>query len=200
MIKAILFDFDGVLTIDKTGSEQIIRHIASNAGISLDTFEAAYYKYNDGLLLGEVTHGDIWAQLCRDVHTDLDFSLLTDAFINTRIDHKMLRYVGELKRKYKTGLITDNKKDRIDAVSKLHRFDELFDVMTVSADVHARKDGKQIFEQTILRLDVRPDACVFIDNSPENLIVPREMGMTALMFDDENRNIVEFREELEKYL
>lgn len=36
MIKAILFDFDGVLTIDKTGSQSIIKFIADKSGIPLD--------------------------------------------------------------------------------------------------------------------------------------------------------------------
>ncbi len=55
MIKAILFDFDGVLTIDKTGSQSIIKYLARITGISKDALKREYYKYNKDLLYGEIT-------------------------------------------------------------------------------------------------------------------------------------------------
>jgi len=36
MIKAVLFDFDGVLTIDKTGSTTITNYISDNCDIPLE--------------------------------------------------------------------------------------------------------------------------------------------------------------------
>lgn len=36
MIKAILFDFDGVLTIDKYGSDSILRYLSQNTAVSIE--------------------------------------------------------------------------------------------------------------------------------------------------------------------
>ena len=44
MIKCILFDFDGVLTIDKTGSASITNYLAQETKISLDIIKECYYK------------------------------------------------------------------------------------------------------------------------------------------------------------
>ena len=46
MIKAVLFDFDGVLTTDATGSESICKYISIEAGIEytllLNTYRQIY--------------------------------------------------------------------------------------------------------------------------------------------------------------
>jgi putative hydrolase of the HAD superfamily len=198
MIKAVLFDFDGVLTIDKTGSESIIKYIVSKTDILFEILSNSYYSYNNGLLLGEYTHKDIWANLCRDVNTNIDYNLLLEAFENTLLDNDMLVVVKELKKTYKIGMITDNKRDRIEAVSEINKFNEIFDVISVSADVHSCKDDKAIFEQTIAALGVSPNECIFIDNTPDNLIAPRLMGMTTILYNDENKNIDEFKNTLNK--
>jgi putative hydrolase of the HAD superfamily len=198
MIKAILFDFDGVLTIDKTGSQSIIKYIVSKTDIPSETFKSSYYKYNKGLLLGEYAHKDIWQNLCHDVKTDINYNLLLEAFENTMLDNDMIMFAKELHMKYKTGMITDNKRDRIDVVSKINEFDVIFDVISISSDFHSGKDDKAIFEQTIATLGVLPIECIFIDNTAKNLTVPHLMGMTTILFDDENRNIDEFRNTLSK--
>lgn len=56
MIKGLFFDFDGVITMEKEGSPTIISYISNETGISYETIENAYYKYNDELLYGNITH------------------------------------------------------------------------------------------------------------------------------------------------
>ena len=46
MIKAILFDFDGVITIDKTGSKPICNYISSVMNIDLQLFTKEYRKFH----------------------------------------------------------------------------------------------------------------------------------------------------------
>ena len=65
MIKAVLFDFDGVLTIDGTGSESICKYICEKTGVDLERFKDEYYKYNDDLLYGKIQHKDMWDKLCK---------------------------------------------------------------------------------------------------------------------------------------
>ena len=64
MIKAILFDFDGVLTVDKTGSTSITKYIAQHTGLPLDRVKEAYYRFNKDLLYGKLTHPEMWQEFC----------------------------------------------------------------------------------------------------------------------------------------
>ncbi len=199
-MKAILLDFDGVLTIDKYGSDSILRYLGENTDAPIDVLKREYYKINRGLLNGEYTHKDVWVDYCKNVGCDIDFQILIDSFINTPLDNEMISLVRELKTKYKIGMITDNKVDRITEILKYHNLSDLFDVVTISAECKCGKSNRMIFDITLESLNVEPNDCVFIDNSDKNLIVPRELGIHTILFDDENRDIEEFKNQLYKLL
>ncbi len=80
MIKAVLFDFDGVLTIEKTGSAAITKYIAKRCGLPAEQVRSCYRRYNQALLLGETTHAEIWPAFCEALGQSLDYQLLTDSF------------------------------------------------------------------------------------------------------------------------
>jgi putative hydrolase of the HAD superfamily len=196
-MRAILFDFDGVLTTDATGSTSICNYISKKTGIDLDVFKKEYYKYNDDLLYGKTTHDNIWANLCRNLNTDINISVLYDSFIDTPIDGQMVAIAELLKEQnYKIGMITDNKKDRIKSIVKHYGWEKLFDVITVSAEVGSGKDNEEIFIQTIKALKLTADECVFIDNQEKNLLVPKKMGMSVIYFDHVKRDFSKLNQAL----
>ena len=90
-------------------------------------------------------------------------------------------------------MITDNKVDRIREILSFHNLEDLFDVVTVSAEVKCGKTDRAIFDKTLEALNVAPNQSVFIDNSQKNLVVPAELGMLTILFDDEKRNIGDFK-------
>lgn len=189
MIKAILFDFDGVLTTDATGSQSICNYICKKTGLDAEAFKKEYYKYNNDLLYGKINHENIWKALCKGLNTEIDIGILHKSFVNTPIDSQMIAFVDELKKQnYKIGMVTDNKKDRIDDIVKYYDWNKIFDTITISADIGSGKDCNKIFEKTIECFNVTADECVFIDNQEKNLIIPKSMGMNVIYFDHEKRN------------
>lgn len=97
-------------------------------------------------------------------------------------------------------MITDNKVDRITEILDFHNLTDLFDVVTISAECKCGKSDRKIFDITLNSLNVEPSDCVFIDNSEKNLVVPQEIGIHTILFDDENRNIEKFKKQLNKLL
>lgn len=51
-IRAVLFDFDGVLTTDKYGSDTTNRYLAQTTGLAFERVDQALERHNDALLLG----------------------------------------------------------------------------------------------------------------------------------------------------
>ena len=200
MIKAVLFDFDGVLTIDKTGSTTITNYISKTSGIPLENVKACYYKYNKPLLLGETTHQEIWQDFCKSLGQNVDYDILLDSFRETRLDEKMITLVQELKERYLIGLVTDNKCDRINTILEYRGLNECFDSVAISANLHSGKDSHSIFEYILGVLNVSASECLFIDNTEKNLVVPREMGMATILYDDDNRDYDLFINVLEKII
>jgi len=200
MIKAILFDFDGVLTTDKTGSQSIINYLSAKTGIPYDTLKPVYASFNKELLSGSLKHEDMWQAFCERVGTNIEYSLLVESFWNTPIDADMIALAKQLKPDYTIGMITDNKCDRIDEIVRHHGWRELFDVISVSAAFGSGKTDERIFNETLSALGIRPEDSVFIDNTAKNLMIPEQLGMHTILFDDANRDIQRFTEQLKRVL
>ncbi|MCK8058866.1 MULTISPECIES: HAD family hydrolase [unclassified Fusibacter] len=190
MIKAVLFDLDGVLTVDSTGSKSIIDYITKVTGVDVGTFTNAYRKHNYQLLYGHVTHTQIWGTICEEVGRQIDIQVLFDSFIHTPMDSDMLNLAMELKQKgYYIGLITDNKQDRVDYILSHHHLESLFDTVLISAALQSGKDKDLIFDEVIKKIPVQFEECVFIDNKDSNLIIPAKKGMSAIYYDDRLRDL-----------
>lgn len=200
MIKGIFFDFDGVITVEKMGSPTIISYIAKKIDRSYEQVEEAYRKHNNRLLSGEITHRDMWDTFCNDLQTDIDYNILTASFLNVTLDEGLINYIKELKESYIIGMITDNKSDRIRTILNHTVLGSLFDVVIISAEVQGRKTDRKIFKRTLEEANLASTECVFIDNTEENLVVPQKMGFQTILFDDEARDLLKFKEILQAIL
>jgi putative hydrolase of the HAD superfamily len=188
-VKAILFDFDGVLSTDKTGSLTTLRYLSAQTGISYEKLSAAFKRFNSDLNLGKVTHEEIWPNLCDSLGCQVDLSLLPRAFESTPLNVGMFELALRLKANHSVGIITDNKKDRIDHL-KLHLgLPELFDPILVSAEVGCSKSEVGIFRRALSYLRIEAKDCVFIDNSEGNLRVAESLGINGVYFNDEVNDI-----------
>lgn len=157
MIKAVLFDFDGVLTIEKTGSAAITEYIAKRCGLPAEQVRSCYRRYNQALLLGEMTHAEIWPAFCEALGQKLDYQLLTDSFRATEPDADMLCLLRQLRTEYRIALVTDNKSDRIRTILECKNLDDLFDAVAVSAELGSGKTDRRIFDYVLDQLDLRPE-------------------------------------------
>lgn len=87
----------------------------------------------------------------------------------------------------KTGIITDNKQDRVDAIIAYYNWYLLFDAIVISSQVGSGKEKESIFHETLRLLSEEARDCVFIDNSEKNLLIPKQMGFSTIFYDDEKR-------------
>ncbi|SFS16923.1 putative hydrolase of the HAD superfamily [Dyella sp. OK004] len=189
MIRTIFFDYDGVLTTDKSGSQTTFRYLSEASGIALSTISAAFSPYSGDLFTGKVSHAKIWHKVCEAMGKALDIDLLAAAFESTPRNHGMFSLAQTLRANYSVGIITDNNKDRMDHLRKHQALDALFSPIVVSAEVGSSKHGQDIFLHATSRADVAPVESIFIDNSEANLVVARALGMHTVFHDDEKNDI-----------
>jgi putative hydrolase of the HAD superfamily len=199
-IDAIFFDYDGVMTLDKTGTDSICNYISRKINIDKNIFEKEYRKYNNELLYGKITHIEIWDKLCMNIGINIPISILYDSFIQTPIDDIMHKLVLEIKQKnIKTGLITDNKIDRIKYICDHHELQKYFDIIAVSGELGYGKESEKIFVKVLEELKIKPEESIFIDNQEKNLVFPQKIGMKTIYFDDIKRDINKLKEEIKEY-
>jgi len=188
LIKAVFFDYDGVLTTDKTGSQTTARYLSRVTGIELSVVKDAFGRYNKDLTLGKTTHAQIWPGICSALGRELNIGLLHEAFESTPMNSQVLSLARQLKERYLVGIITDNKKDRIDRLKQCQGLASLFDPIVVSAEVGSDKGSTEIFLLALRRAGVRPEESVFIDNNKDNLALPRALGIKTIFHDDEKND------------
>ena len=101
----------------------------------------------------------------------------------------MVKLACELKQRYFVGIITDNKKDRIDHLKVHLGLSAIFDPIVVSAEVGSGKEAGFIFQYALRHLGIDPGESVFIDNSKGNLVAANALGMNTVYFDDETNDL-----------
>jgi len=199
-INAIFFDFDGVMTIDKTGTQSVCNYISKIYCNDKEKFEKEYRKYNNDLLYGITTHEKIWNKICQNLNENIPISILYDSFENTPMNNEMYKFVEIIKRQnLMTALITENKLDRINIIKEKYNLNKIFDIIIVSAEIGFGKDKKEIFQIALDKMNVKSYECIFIDNQEKNLIIPNNMGINTIFFDDEQRNMQKLKNEIKKY-
>jgi putative hydrolase of the HAD superfamily len=93
---------------------------------------------------------------------------------------EMMRAIGRLRDEgLRVGALTNNWA-RPDAGTLREPIDLGFDVVVESAVEGIRKPDPRIYSLICDRLDVTPDACVFLDDLGVNLKPARAMGMTTI--------------------
>lgn len=196
MIKAVFFDYDGVLTTDKTGSLTTARHLSKATGIELSLVKAAFSRFNRDLTLGKTTHSQVWHEICSALGQELDIRLLFEAFESTPMNAVMFSLARELKKTHLVGIITDNKKDRIDHLKRHQDLESIFSPIVVSAEVGADKKSDKIFLRALTLAHVTAEETVFIDNNEDNLVAPSALGIKVVFHDDEKNDIEALSETL----
>lgn len=197
-ISRVFFDFDGVLTLNALGSTVTIRTIQdANSDVNATKIEHCYYRFHQRMLLGEINHYDIWDDYCKCIGKDISSDVLTEAFLATPINTKMMNLAFELSRNYRLGIVTANAIERLAALIYKYGLDKLFDPIVISAEIGGLKTKALIFESALG--GESPNECVFIDNQENNLSVPAKLGFKTYLFDPKENDISELIGQLVKW-
>lgn len=97
-------------------------------------------------------------------------------------DDDMVALVRALKPHYKIGLLSNIDSETIYRLFSDEERAELFDAMTLSAEVGLAKPTVELFEVAARRLDVEAEECVMIDDLEKNVTGAELAGMRGLLF------------------
>ncbi|MBT4120556.1 MAG: HAD-IA family hydrolase [Candidatus Magasanikbacteria bacterium] len=196
MIKAIFFDFDGVLTTDPNGFYTTSSFFNKKFGISIDSFSRCYSIHTKDFDTEPKSFDGVWGDLSSCLGCDIDIKYLHEAFMSAPKNDKMFDLANNLKGKYKLGIITDNKKDRFEMLIKKFELNNLFESLILSADVGAEKNDRLIFDKALESFGVTAEESIFIDNTQKNIDVAKILGFKTIFFDDKINNVDKLKKQL----
>ena len=186
MIRAVLFDFAGVLTSSPWGA------LAAAGGGNLELIIGTYEQDTDHpwhqVERGEMTIVD-WMtavqHLGEEQGVEVDFSPLRALLGDMTVHDPVVDHVRALREQgYKLALVTNNVREGAAAWRSLVPVDELFDVVIDSSEVGMRKPNPAIFHHALAELGgVAPDEAVFLDDTPGNVEGARRAGLHAILVE-----------------
>lgn len=93
---------------------------------------------------------------------------------------KVILVLSTLRKKYKLALVSNcfvGTSDVLEALNLIH----FFDCIILSYEIGVKKPDKRIYLETLQRLKLRPEECVFVSDSISDLEGAREVGLKTIL-------------------
>ena len=208
MIRAVLWDFGGVLT---TSPFEAFNRLERERGLPVDfirTINATNHETN------------AWARFESSQITldefDVEFEVEARAaghplrgkqvveLLSGDLRPRMVAALKECKRRYKVACLTNNVKSgegpgmarSTDRAERMARVMAIFDVVVESSKEGIRKPNPKFYQVACERLGVAPAEALFLDDLGINLKPARELGMTTIKVTSEAHAIAELERHL----
>ena len=209
MIKAILFDFGGVITtspfdaFEKYENEialpsGAIRHINST---NPDTNAWAKFERNEILQEEFITNFEHEAD---SLGYKLSAQRVLDC-LQTEVRPNMLEAIRNYSFRYKIAILTNNLSEspigpnekKSSPTSHLSLVTELVDEIIESSKIGVRKPDMAFYEKACDIIKITPKECVFLDDLGINLKPARQMGMRTIKVMNEKQALEDLDRVLE---
>ncbi len=184
MIKALIFDYFGVVTSDKYW-----QYIHANV-VNNQKLHKAHEQANTGSMG--------WSEFINSVAQELNQipQEIMALYQNEKIDLDLLNYVKKLHGQYKTALLTNASHTFLEPLIASTKIDRFFDEIVISSRLGMIKPNPKVFDFTLERLGVKRSEVVFIDDSPYNVETAQQLGIRSILYS----SLEQLRRELGRLL
>jgi epoxide hydrolase-like predicted phosphatase len=185
IIRAVFFDYGGV--IQRTEFQAPRQRLAERFGLEYEDIDRIVF---DSPTAKQATVGEIpvekhWEAVAKRLKISREqvADVESEFFAGDVVDRSILEYLRTLRPRFKVGLISNAWSDmRAYLVRK--NLDELFDTLSISAEVGAAKPEARIYFHALEQAQVKPEAAVFVDDMPANIQACEAIGMKGILFQD----------------
>lgn len=191
MIKAVIFDWGGVIAPNPNGGWMNV--LMEMLNISFEElkprWDAAGYE---SLSKGLITDEDFWTKFQESFGKTLDIDTAKVWADGSALQPYpgFLEFIQSLRD---AGLKTAVLSNTIKPLSTILRSSGLysgFDEVVLSDESGLVKPDTAIYEDTVQRLGVSADECIYIDDLERNLLPAQSMGMITILADGNPNNTI----------
>ena len=182
MIRAVVFDLDGVL---RRWSPARTRSIERRFGMPPESIDRVAFApaLLERAVTGSITDGAWREEVARGLEA-LHGGPARDAVnqwsrLTGEVDRAMFELVRDVRQKAPVALLTNATTRLFDDLTALG-LAEAFDVIVNSADLHRSKPDPEVFRWTARLLGVSCAECAFVDDEPRHVLAAGAVGMAAI--------------------
>lgn len=187
MIKGVIFDVGGVLhtTYDWR------KDIAEAFGASLARTSQAMGEPLESFRKGKIDEDEFWRRFSENIGTKV-LEGKNELWIKGFREHiRPHSQVIELARGLgtegvKTAVLSNTIRPHLEIIRESGIYD-LFDIKIFSCEVGLSKPQPEIYSYTLDKIEVDPESCIYIDDSVENLLPAKKLGMKTVLAEEPNQ-------------
>ncbi|MBM3303799.1 MAG: HAD family phosphatase [Candidatus Aenigmarchaeota archaeon] len=191
MIKAVIFDHGGVLSV--SGSLKEFGNVyAPKFGVKPDVFNTMMLEIWMEARVGRKDSKLFWTELARLLGITPQ-RLKRDFIRHSGFRRDVFEIARDLKKAgYKLGILSNQIEDWFETEREKRRLDRVFDAIVTSYGSGMVKPDAAIYREAVRRLGVKPGECIFVDDAEKNMPPARKMGMKTILF----KNAQQLKKEL----
>ena len=175
MIKAILFDFAGVIGADGYWiwlKEKVL---------DLEDKKSYFQSLSEKIDRGDITNKEFIEAVAKESKSSLKI-VWPEIFKKIIINAELLNLISQLKKKYRVGLLTNYNYIWMKELLKFYKLDKYFDVKVISSFYKMIKPNKEIYLKTLELLKVKPEEAIFIDDRLHNVDGGENAGIKSFLY------------------
>jgi putative hydrolase of the HAD superfamily len=185
MIKVIFFDSGNVLV--KEGFVSGIKEYEKKNSLAEGSLYAAMhdFQYWKDFTLGKISEQDYFSEVNRNFKNGLDIEQLREIIFNNFIQNvELVEYIKTLRKKYKIGIISNNPKEWFEYFFDNFGWQDIFDIIAISGNLHIRKPEKGIFDFALVQAGISGREAIYVDDRSDRVGGAVSAGMRVIIFKD----------------
>jgi epoxide hydrolase-like predicted phosphatase len=186
MIKAIIFDYGGVVAGTKSESSGIYdlcRKFSSLMSLPISRVYFEYHKYWNRWKLGKLTMNQVYTLFLKDIGSTYPKRELMNLTLNhSALNKQVYKMIKKLKKSYKIVCLTNHTREWFGYDAKRFKLNKIFHKIYTSYNLKMSKPHPEIYLYVLKDLKLNQEECLFIDDLKRNVDAAREIGMHVIHF------------------
>jgi len=188
MIKAIIFDFYGVICYE-IGSNWYKTRPPKKLIPELKE------KYDEPSDIGTISEEEFFEGIAPSIGLTAE-DVREEWLSAAKIDFELIDFIKQLKTTHKTAICSNTAPKIFREILLENDIESVFDVIVSSSEVGMIKPNPDIFLHTLKELGVKAEETIFIDDRETNLEGARAVGIQSILY----KNLEELQPELKSLL
>lgn len=175
MIKAIIFDFAGVIGTD--GYWVWLKEVVPDLESKRNYFQTLADKVDKGIITNQqsvlalanatrIPPNEVWPQV----------------YVKIIINKSLVEYIEELKRHYKLGILSNFTYEWLEDLIEKHNLIQYFDAVVISSRHKVLKPESAAFQKILSILQISPKEAIFIDDRQIHIDGASKVGIKGLLY------------------
>ena len=186
MIKALIFDFAGVIGTD--GYWVWLNENVKN----IETNRVYFQDISEKVDRAKISNKEFVDLLSKKTGVE-KARIWPEIFQRIVINYDLLEYIKKLKVNYKIGLLSNYTYQWLDKIFQKHNLDSLFDAKFISSRFKIIKPQPEAFNKILELLKITKDQAVFVDDRQGHVDAANALGIKAFLYTSNEKFMADLK-------